>query len=65
VYCMGAWLSKIITVFGATGNHGGSGINTILEDPRLLRNTRFVGLLGIVRRSLGRNCSSKVLRLFR
>lgn len=40
----GAWLSKIITVFGATGNQGGSGINTILEDPRLYKKYKIRGI---------------------
>lgn len=37
-------MSKLITVFGATGNQGGSVIKHILEDPQLSKEYRIRGI---------------------
>lgn len=37
-------MSKLITVFGATGNQGGSVIKHILEDPQLSKEYRTRGI---------------------
>jgi uncharacterized protein YbjT (DUF2867 family) len=37
-------MSKIITVFGATGNQGGSVIKSILADPVLSKEFRIRGI---------------------
>lgn len=37
-------MSKIITVFGATGNQGGSVIKYILEDPVLSKEYKIRGI---------------------
>ncbi|GFF59917.1 nmrA-like family domain-containing protein 1 [Aspergillus udagawae] len=37
-------MSKLITVFGATGNQGGSIINAILADPQLSKEFKIWGI---------------------
>lgn len=37
-------MSKLITVFGATGNQGGSMINHILADPQLHKEFKIRGI---------------------
>lgn len=37
-------MSKIITVFGATGNQGGSVITSILQDPILSKEFKIRGI---------------------
>lgn len=37
-------MSKIITVFGATGQQGGSVIRTILNDPELSKELKIRGI---------------------
>ena len=37
-------MSKIITVFGATGNHGGSVVRSILADPGVSKEGKIRGI---------------------
>lgn len=37
-------MSKILTVFGATGNQGGSVINAVLADPALSKEFKIRGI---------------------
>lgn len=37
-------MSKVITVFGATGNQGGSVIDAILTDPKLSKEFKIRGI---------------------
>lgn len=37
-------MSKLITIFGATGNQGGSVIKHILEDPQLSKEYKIRGI---------------------
>jgi uncharacterized protein YbjT (DUF2867 family) len=37
-------MSKLITIFGATGNQGGSVINSILTDPQLSNEFKIRGV---------------------
>ena len=37
-------MSKVITIFGATGNQGGSVIDAILADPKLSKEFKIRGI---------------------
>ncbi len=37
-------MSKLLTVFGATGNQGGSVIRAVLSDPALLKEFKLRGI---------------------
>lgn len=52
-------MSKIITVFGATGNQGGSVIRSLLADPVLAKEYKIRGITRDVTKEAAKKLSSQ------
>lgn len=52
-------MSKILTVFGATGNQGGSVVRAILNDPALSKEFKIRGVTRDVSKSAAKDLASK------
>ncbi|KAM5341361.1 hypothetical protein ACJ41O_014392 [Fusarium nematophilum] len=56
-------MSKILTVFGATGNQGGSVVKAILNDPALSREFKIRGITRDVSKPAAKDLASKGVEL--
>lgn len=52
-------MSKILTVFGATGNQGGSVVRAILNDPALSKEFKIRGITRDVTKPAAKELASK------
>lgn len=52
-------MSKILTVFGATGNQGGSVVRAILNDPALSKEFKIRGITRDVSKPAAKDLASK------
>jgi uncharacterized protein YbjT (DUF2867 family) len=56
-------MSKLITVFGATGNQGGSVVRAILNDPALSREFKVRGITRDVSKPAAKSLAAKGVEL--
>ena len=52
-------MSKLLTVFGATGNQGGSVIRTILDDPVLSKEFKIRGVTRDAKKQSSKDLEAK------